>query len=65
MSKKEEADKILRQLSPENQANLLPFFRLAQVAENSVKKSIVGVAQGDGGMTMQMLSPVKRPSDPV
>jgi hypothetical protein len=31
-----------RQLSPENQANLLACFRTALVAENSVKKALAG-----------------------
>jgi hypothetical protein len=49
MTKKDEAEKILRQLNPENQASLLPFFRLAQAAEDSIKKSMGGDRKGEGG----------------
>jgi hypothetical protein len=50
MVNKEEAAGIFRQLSPENQAKLLPFFHLALIAENSAKKAIIhDLPPGDDG----------------
>lgn len=42
---KKEAMEIFRELSPENQANLLMCTRLAYIAERSVKKSLTGPAE--------------------
>jgi hypothetical protein len=50
MVNKEEAAGIFRQLSPENQAKLLPFFHLALIAENSAKKAVIhDMPPEDGG----------------
>jgi hypothetical protein len=50
MVNKEEAAGIFRQLSPENQAKLLPFFQLALVAENSARKAFAhDMPPGNGG----------------
>ncbi|GHV74606.1 hypothetical protein AGMMS49940_19080 [Spirochaetia bacterium] len=50
MVNREEAAGIFRQLSPENQAKLLPFFHLALVAENSARKAFAhDMPPGDGG----------------
>ncbi|GHV33208.1 hypothetical protein AGMMS4952_24850 [Spirochaetia bacterium] len=50
MVNREEAAGIFRQLSPENQAKLLPFFQLALIAENSARKAFVqDIPPGDGG----------------
>ncbi|GHT83624.1 hypothetical protein FACS1894137_05240 [Spirochaetia bacterium] len=50
MVNKEEAAGIFRQLSPENQATLLPFFHLALIAENSARKAFAhDMPAGDGG----------------
>jgi hypothetical protein len=40
MAKKEEAEQVLGQLTVENQAGLLEFFRVALAAEDSVKKAL-------------------------
>jgi hypothetical protein len=40
MAKKEEAERILGQLTIKNQARLLKFFRVALAAEASVKKAL-------------------------
>jgi hypothetical protein len=50
MVNKEEAAGIFRRLSPENQAKLLPFFHLAQIAENSARKAFFhDIPPGDDG----------------
>jgi len=43
-----EAMTLFKELTPENQANLLMYTRVAHTAENSVKKSINRALNGKG-----------------
>ena len=42
-----EATKLFRELTPENQANLLKYARVARTAENAAKKSVTLASRGE------------------